>query len=359
MLIRDVLVEATARGLPFSVIALRGGELENDFRRSGRPFFLYPRNGAIDLRVVRAIKTLILDHAIEVVHCHQPVDGIHGYLAARGTQAKIVLTFHGNPKNQKWKDVAAARFLIRRVARNIAVSRAAREEISSSLGMQHCGRWSVLHNGVDVTRLQFESGNIREELGLPKDVILLGMVGNFQPGKDQMSLVKAFQLLHSHRTNDVHLILVGGKSTRHPSLFDECVTYVRHNGLQTHIHFLGPRADGAAITRQLDWFVFSTVGDTYALALVEAMMLGVPCIVAKTPPMVEVCGGEENVTFFSPSDALSLAERIRHVLTNSHESREKSIRARQWAMKNHTIEAHVDKLLTLYDEILSEPCGER
>lgn len=351
-LVLDLLRHAERQGFPLFVAGLRGGDLEKEFAVSSH-FFQLNRTLPLDPRAIIAVRKLIRALHIDIVHCHQPVDGLHGYLAAIGTETKVLLTFHGDPANQKWKDTAVARFLIPRVDRNVAVSAASREGICRSMKMEGRGRWSVVHNGIDPERLRKQSGNLRDELGLPSDAIIIGMVGNFQPWKDHWTLVQAFRQVVMNKP-EVHLILVGGKSRRDPLLYERCASYVKAAHIDSHVHVLGPREDAVGLTAQFDWFVFATIGDTYALALVEALMLGVPCVVARTPAMMEISGGEQNVTFFEPSNVDSLTQQLHHVLNKRAESIEKSVRAKEWAYTHHTIENHVSRLFDLYSEICAK-----
>lgn len=351
ILVLDVLRQSAKLGLPMFAAALHGGTLEREFTTCGRPCIVLDRRLPMDVRVILKLRRLITDSNIEIVHCHQPVDGLHGYLAALGTSARVVLTFHGDPTYQKRRDIAVAKFLVPRVARNIAVSNAFYKSICQALGVMGRGRWSIVHNGIDLTRLLWSVTDIRANLGLPNGSTLLGMVGNFHPCKDHYTLVRAFKEVlrfHPH----VHLLLVGGRSSVDPRPFEHCVRFVQDNGLGGNVHLLGRHPNAAEITRQLDYFVFATTGDTFALALVEAMMLGVPCVVAQTPEMVEVTGNDDYVTFYRPSDSMSLAEALKSVLKNKDEAIRKAVRARTRALKCYTIEAHIASLLELYNEVL-------
>ncbi len=95
MLVLDVCRNARANNLDLTFVATGGGDLEEDFRRSGAEFVRLQRRLPVDFRVVVQLRKLIRERNIEVIHSYQAVEGVHAYLASLGLAVKRVLSFQG------------------------------------------------------------------------------------------------------------------------------------------------------------------------------------------------------------------------------------------------------------------------
>ncbi|HZG52641.1 MAG TPA: glycosyltransferase family 4 protein, partial [Pyrinomonadaceae bacterium] len=164
----DVCRNARAQGLELTFAATGGGELEDDFRRSGAHFVKLPRRLPLDPKLAGQLRRLIAERAVEVVHCHQAVEALHAYLATRGNSGvKRVLSFHlcaADAKNR-----LALKFLAPRMDANVAVSRELLACLDSEGGFATKKNFHVVYNGVDAARLQATTGasDLRAELKLP------------------------------------------------------------------------------------------------------------------------------------------------------------------------------------------------
>ncbi|HLL73879.1 MAG TPA: glycosyltransferase, partial [Pyrinomonadaceae bacterium] len=188
----DLCRNARAGGLDLVFVATGGGDLEDEFRHSGAEFVRLQRRLPFDPSLAARLGEVIRGRGIEVIHCHQAVEALHAHVAARGTNARRVLTFHLCTSDAKNR--LALKFLAPRMDACVAVSR----DLLACLGREgfETGRnFHVVYNGVDARRLAPKAGpgGVRAELGLVGDELLLGMVGNFYPDgrKDQLTVCRA------------------------------------------------------------------------------------------------------------------------------------------------------------------------
>jgi len=350
----DVCRNARANGLDLTFVATGGGELEDDFRRSGAPFVRLSRRAPLDPKLVGQLRRLITERGVEVVHCHQAVEALHAYLATRGSGGRVkrVLSFHlcaADAKNR-----LALKFLAPRMDSNVAVSRELLACLGTEGGFETAKNFQVVYNGVDAARLQATAGAggllLRSELKLPEGDLLLGMVGNFYADarKDQLTVCRALPAVF-RRAPRAHFVFAGGHAgvgaTR---IYQECVNYCREQGIADRVHFLGQRADVADVLRALDIFVFSSRKDSFGVAVVEAMLAGVPSVVSDIGALLEVTNGGEYAAVFRTGDAGDLARRLFELI----EDRTRRVRlaeaAGRWAAREFGIETHIANLLKLY-----------
>ena len=141
------------------------------------------------------------------------------------------------------------------------------------------------------------------------DGFSIGCVANFQPFKDQLTLIKAVELLCGRGVCNVKLRLVGSGETR-----PMCERYVREHDMGGVVSFEDERAhrDMPGFYRSLDLFVLPSRWEAFATVLAEAYACGTPvlmccgdCGFAETLPPEELAS-----SLVAAGDERALAERI-------------------------------------------------
>ncbi|MFN2491448.1 MAG: glycosyltransferase family 4 protein [Pyrinomonadaceae bacterium] len=348
MLELDVCRNAKSNGLDLIFIATGGGDLEEDFLHSGVEFMRLQRKLPIDLGLAGRLRKAIQDRDVNIVHSHQAVDALHVYLATRGTGVKTVLSHHGGSLDAK--NQIALKFLVPLMDANIAVSQDLLEHLAAENKLDTSKNFFVLYNGVDNKRLRPAGGRaLRGELGLAEGKIL-GMIANFYPGarKGQLTVCKSLPLFFS-RTTAAHFAFIGGSSPAAPQVYDECVDFCRHAGISDRVHFLGKRADIPEVLHSLDLFVFSSLQEGgLPIAVIEAFMVGLPCLISDIGPLREVSGDGKYARLFEAGNAEDLARQLRELIDDSKSRARLGAQAREWAMQQFSIDTYLEILTRLY-----------
>jgi glycosyltransferase involved in cell wall biosynthesis len=228
----------------------------------------------------------------------------------------------------------------------------------------------VINNGVDPRRLQVSERNLRAELemnlpgslgpdpradpGASETEPLIGMVGNFHPvaQKDQLTVCQALPKVFESLPR-AQFAFVGGRSEAAPHLFDDCVNFCRARGIAKRVHFLGKRSDIANVIGSLDVFVLSTLREGSPISVIEAMMMGVPTVLSDIPALREASDDGKYAVLFKTGDADDLAIKLIEVLNDRTQRARLSSEAKQWAVSQFSIEAHIANLLSLYESLAS------
>lgn len=346
----DVCRNARANDLDLTFVATGGGDLENDFHESGINFIRLQRRLPLDLSLVSELRHIIAGQNINVVHTHQAVEATHAYLATRGLVVKQVMTFHlceADVKNR-----IALKLLVERLDAKVAVSQDLLKCLAADARFKIDSRFHVIHNGVDLKRLVTIDGDLRAELGLSSEHLLLGMVGNFYADrrKDQLTVCKALSALFA-RVPNVHFVFAGGSPDNDTRTFDECVAYCRGHKINDRVHFLGKRRDVPALLNSLDLFVFSSLKDSFGVAAVEAMMLGIPTVVSDIGALVEVSGNGQYARLFRTRDAEDLSLALLELISKPELRAELGLRGKEAAQRQFSIEAHIGEIKRLYKSL--------
>ena len=205
----------------------------------------------------------------------------------------------------------------RRAAKVVYVSHVSRTQ-HEQLGFA-AERGCVIPNGADPVLFQASATarqSVREELGLPPDALLVGLICRHHPQKDHPNFLRAAAIV-ARKWPDVRFVLVGSQvNDANP----EIAGLVRELNLGPRIHLLGERRDIPRLTAALDVATSSSrYGEALALALAEAMACEVPCVVTDVGDSGILVG--ETGIIVPPADAPALADGLDRMLSAGPEKR--------------------------------------
>lgn len=190
----------------------------------------------------------------------------------------------------------------------------------------HQGTSAVIYNGVcdpmdDPDHVPYPRSK-RAELGLPADAMVMGYTGAFVPCKDHATLLKAFAAF-DHKSHDAHLVLIG----EGPLQF-QMQLVAQQLGIASRVHFLGSRPDARRLLGLMDVYVHPCQGEGFGLAVVEAMLAGVPVLAARDGALVEYIQEKQNGTLFNSGDDNDLAVKMRLICDDLANAQRMALRAR-------------------------------
>ena len=161
----------------------------------------------------------------------------------------------------------------------------------------------------------FESSlgtDIRKELKLSDENILLVMASSIVPGKGQLDLLIAMKTIIQKFPN-IHLLIAGAVVEGHSQslkYFNELKRFVDKNHITNHIHFLGWRSDVRDILESSDIYVSSSYSESFPDAVREAMSMSKPIVVTNTGGTFELVKIGKNGYLFEPGDTTSLIDHL-------------------------------------------------
>ena len=345
----DLCRNAARFGIEVTLVAAGGGVMEEEFRNSGVQFIRLDRRLPVDLFYASRLRKIIRQRDIRVVHGYQAVDGMHLYLATRGMKdVRRVLSFQGFIPGTKNR--VAAKLVTSKMDANISVSRSLLDYLRDEVGLRRLDNFHIIYNGADEARLKPSGISITSELGLRDGSMLGAMVANFttDPTKDQLTICRALPEV-IREFAQFHFLFVGRVSADAEEVVAECRRACEE--VSANVHFLGARADVANILAELDVFVFSSRREGFPVAVSEAMLARVPMIVSDIEPLREATENGKYAEMFSVGNSKELATRIKGLLENPAKRDDVATRAREFALENFSIDAHLARLRELYESL--------
>lgn len=138
-------------------------------------------------------------------------------------------------------------------------------------------KFRILHNALDLSEYAFSTearADIRAELGIPADALVVGHVGRFNQQKNHGFLLDVFAELAKERPSATLLLLGKGE------LMDEVRSKADALGLGDRVIFGGVRHDASRCYSAMDALLFPSLYEGMPNVVVEAQANGLPCLIS-------------------------------------------------------------------------------
>ena len=213
----------------------------------------------------------------------------------------------------------------------------------------------VIPPGIDPERFhpRNEGGALRQEWGIPQDAVLFGVVGRIHWWKGQDVFLRAAAQVAT-RIPHARFILVGdvvpGEEWRRDALKEE----IARMGIGDRVVWAGYRRDVPRVMAALDVLVLpSTEPEPFGRVIVEAMATGRPVIATAHGGPLETVVHEETGLHVPPGDVDALARAMVRLATQAELRQRMGAAARRRVLAEYTLERHVQRFQSLYEEMLA------
>ncbi len=190
----------------------------------------------------------------------------------------------------------------------------------------------VIPNGIDTVLFKPDASarlSVRNELALPKDTLIIGLVARFDPQKDHRSFIKAAEKFCIDHQNAHFLLCGNGINWDNEKL----AVWIYNAGLRHCFHLLGLRDDIPRLTSALDIASSSSFGESFSLTIGEAMACGVPCVTTDIEGPVSLLGG--NGWVVPINDSRAMCQAWQEIFRMSEESVKKRLDAARERIRNN------------------------
>ncbi|WP_427165444.1 glycosyltransferase [Streptomyces sp. C1-1] len=283
------------------------------------PALRSPIAPADDLTALRRLTGLFARRGFHIVHTHSAKAGALGRLAAHRTGVpRIVHTFHGLPYHEFQS--AARRGAYVRVERHVGRFTDVALCVGSAVSVEVVRRGLVRPErvrtiGVPVdldapVRTPATRARAREALGLPAEGMVVGAVGRLSYQKHPEAFVHALAGL---RRPDVTGVWIGGGELARDVM--ELADRER-----APVVFAGERADVPELLPAFDVFALPSRYEGLPVAIVEAMVSGVPVVATAVNSVPDVVVPGRTGVLVPPQRPDLLARAVAHLLDHPGEA---------------------------------------
>ena len=307
------------------------------------------------VRETRHMVAALRDDPPDVVHAQglglyagaAIASGCRHVVTAHGIFGQEARLAHAWPDRMRGAlDSAYERWALRRTRHLIVISPYVEQVFSAYLQ----GETHLIENPCDVRFY-----DVARQV-MPGRLLLVGVV---IPRKGLLPLLKA--LPHVRQAVPAAHLRIAGSIASHPDYYAECVSYVRHAGLEAAVTFLGHLSQEQLFHEYAtaSAFVLPSFQETAPIALEQAMAAGVPVVATRAggvPDMVEdgVSGCTVPLAPFPQGDPAVLAKALIATLRDAGRAKEMALNARRIAEERFRPERVARRTHELYQRILGD-----
>ncbi|NOT55535.1 MAG: glycosyltransferase family 4 protein [Deltaproteobacteria bacterium] len=281
-------------------------------RSRGLNFYEIEERGKFDLRVLRAIRDLVIRHDINLIHAHDYKSDLFAYLIQRWMRPRrvaLLSTAHAwvmlGLRGAFYRRLDL--FLMKRFDALIAVSHATKEEMMSA-GVPPA-KINVIHNAIDTevwARAQV-STDLREELGIAGAFPVIGYVGRIDPEKDLDTWLHA-AVAATGQFPKARFVLAGegrdGTTQAHLRRLAETL------GVADRVIFSGYQSHLLPTYAAFDIFLFTSRREGLPNSILEAMAMGLPVVTTDVAGAKELVDHGQTGFVLPQGDVRGLAEAV-------------------------------------------------
>lgn len=337
-------------------VASNGNEkIEYCDKHYNLPFERFPIKRK-NLKVYKELKKMIEENKYEIIHCHTPVGGALTRLAARKAKkggTKVIYTAHGF---HFYKGAPLLNWLIYYPIEKVLAKytdclititnedyELANKKFKKIKQIEHIDGVGLNTERFNIEISTKEKEELRKELNISTDEIILSYVAELNKNKNQRLLIDVIEKLIANNKK-IKLLLIG-----EGSLKEGYLKLIEEKKLQSNILLLGKRKDIPQLLSITDIYVASSIREGLPVNIMEAMYMGVPIIATDNRGHRELITNNENG--FIIKTANEMKEKIEKILQNKEiikklreESKEKS--------KIYNIDCVIEDMKKIYCEII-------
>lgn len=209
-------------------------------------------------------------------------------------------------------------------------------------------KFIVIPNGFELESFYPDKNKrleIRKELGINDDDILIGLIGRFDPLKDHHNFFEAVKVLSLNKR--IYFLLCGDQIDKNNSIIINHLSKINING---QFFLLGRRDDIDRINCGLDISTSSSYGEGFSNVIGESMASGVPCVVTNVGDSALIVGDTGKIVPSKDPAALAKAW-VELIMLSPLERKELGLLARERIKMHFDITIICDKYYSVYKQV--------
>ncbi len=353
-LLLDVLRSLDSIQFESEVCCIQGrGKLANEVEEMGITLHDLGRmrRKHFDFGAILALRRLIKERRIDLVHSHLYHANLYGRLAAWQERIPAIASVHNTYSRHKWHR-RLINSLLAQVSFRVTAPSADVELAIRRYDRVAVGKIVRLINCINLDRVNsnLEVAAAKHRIGVESDDMVIGTVGRMEEQKGHNVLLHAFAALRSLpgiSAGSLRLLIVGDGRLR-----QDTEEKARQLGIIDACRFPGSMTQMADVYRAIDVFVMPSLWEGLSLAMLEAMAAGLPLVATDVGGVRDVLGDNLHGRLVPPGDATSLAHALAELLLNTQLREELAASARQCVRNNYGIANLTCQLTQLYESAL-------
>ncbi|HYI67070.1 MAG TPA: glycosyltransferase family 4 protein [Candidatus Limnocylindrales bacterium] len=298
---------------------------------------------------VRELAGWLRHNEIDLVHAHMFRAEVIGTRAAVAAGTPVIMATVHSSRVRSPEDIALLASLTPRTDRLIVPSASIEHKVRSE--GREGARFAVIPNGVDLERFAtpVPPCAMRNELGIPREAPLVGVVARLEPEKGHRHLVEAMPMILEAAPNA--WLAIVGEGSEADALRAQAASL--GGRASERIVFTGRRVDVSAITADLTVAALPSLREAQGISILEAMARRRPVVASAVGGIPEVITDGVDGLLVPPADPTALAAAIGPLLADPSLRERIGEAGYRTVAERFSIDAQVKRTEVVYDEELA------
>lgn len=273
--------------------------------------------GINDLNNIIRVRKLLKKYNPDIVYAHSSKAGAIARIANIGLNSCCIYNPHGWSFNMRCSSHKKNLYIIiEKIAalfckKIICISN---EEEKAALNKKICKKkkMQVIYNGVDIDDYlnSTHSEISREDLNIPQDAFVVGMVGRISPQKAPDVFIEAAKYI-KEKIPSAQFIIVGNGEQE-----EEIREIAEKNGILKSLYITGWVENPTSYIELFDVACLLSRWEGFGLVLPEYMMTGKPIVASRVDAIPEIIRNEENGMLVDVDDAIGVSRAVYELYKN-------------------------------------------
>lgn len=312
-----------------------------------------------------ALLRLIWKEEYDIVHVHTPIASMLGRIASKIARTPIVIYtvhgfyFHEHMNTGLKKSLIFIEKLMGRCFTDaLFVVSGEDYEIAIKNAIKNKEQ-TLLLNSIGVNVEKFSDvrldKDIKHELGIDKDDLLVGFIGRIVREKGLIELALAMRQV-VERIPSARLIIIGDtlNSDRDSATKSKIISIIQENKLGGNVTLTGFREDIPELLSVLNLFVLPSYREGMPVTILEAMASGLPVVATNIRGSREEVVDGVTGSLVPVRDVDALAKSITEILLDPEKARKLGDLGRKRVLENFNEEKILNKQADFYKKIVQE-----
>lgn len=302
-----------------------------------------------NIKAYNQIKKIMSENNYEFVHCHSPIGGVCGRLAAKVTKTKVIYTAHGfhffkGASKLNWILYYPIEKILSYIT-DILITINHEDYHTAKKKMKAKQIYYIHGIGVDTkifNNVIVDKEKKKNELNMPKDAVVLLSVGELNKNKNHEIIIRALAKLNNKK---VYYCIAGKGSLK--SYLEKLANSLN---ISEQVYFLGFRTDINKLYKVSDVFCFPSYREGLSVAMMEAMASGLPVVCSDIRGNTDLIKNGQGGYLCKPNSVDSFEKAIRQLIS-SNELVNSMIKINQSNIKTFDNEIVVQEMNKIYNLI--------
>ena len=342
------------RRFSISVVCIRDtGPLMARYQEAGIPVHSFPMTSLLGVEAVRQglrLVRLLRQERADIVHSHDAYTSVYGTICARiaGVRGIIASRRSWHSPHLRGRILQANRIAYRFAHRVVGNSPSVSRLVESEGGVS-ASRIVTIPNFLDPEAFEpipaADRRRMLDELGVPQDAFVVGIVARLSLVKDHATLLRAIASLRD-QIPALHCVLIGdGPERPHLEALADSL------GIRDLVHFAGERTQPPNLHGLFDVSVLCSTSEAFPNSVLEAMAAARPVVATDVGGTPDAVHQGTTGLLVRPSDPSRLADAILRLYTEPALRTKLGTAACAAARAGYSADAVISQVESLYTRL--------